>query len=269
MQPFYLPSGDGQRFCLYHCANDREVRGAVLYVHPFAEELNKSRRMAARQARQLAESGYAVLQIDLLGCGDSSGDFSDASWSAWKEDVLLGYRWLRQKTAAPLTLWGLRAGCLLAVEAAVGLPESPKFIFWQPALSGRQHWQQFIRLKIAGALASGQAKAVGEQLRQQLAAGQAIEIAGYGLAPGLARGLEATELNPPTDKAGHVIWLETSLREDATLAPVAQKCIECWQEAGFTVDARVVHGPAFWQTTEIEDAPELLAATLAALEGRP
>jgi hypothetical protein len=32
------------------------------------------------------------------------------------------------------------------------------------------------------------------------------------------------------------------------------------------VDAQTVHGPSFWQTTEIEDAPELIAATVAALE---
>jgi len=29
------------------------------------------------------------------------------------------------------------------------------------------------------------------------------------------------------------------------------------------VEARVVHGAAFWQTSEIEEAPELIDATLA------
>jgi len=53
--------------------------GSVLYGHPFAEEMNKSRRMAGLQARALARAGYDVLQIDLRGCGGSSGDFGDAS----------------------------------------------------------------------------------------------------------------------------------------------------------------------------------------------
>src|SRR5687768_8838655 len=69
----------GRRFCLLHMPS-RPARALVVYVHPFAEEMNKSRRMAALQARALAASGHAVLQIDLLGCGDSSGDFGDASW---------------------------------------------------------------------------------------------------------------------------------------------------------------------------------------------
>lgn len=268
MQPFFLPAPHGQRFCLFHPAAGAGPRGAVLYIHPFAEEMNKSRRMAALQSRALAATGYDVLQIDLLGCGDSSGDFSDASWQAWREDVLAGYRSLRERSTAPLILWGLRAGCLLAAETAAELPEAADFIFWQPVVSGKQHWQQFMRLKMAGEMASGQAKAVGEQLRQQLADGQAVEIAGYGISPALAQGLEQAELKPPAGRAGRVVWLETSLRDEPTLAPVAQKSIGQWQAAGYSVAARVAHGPAFWQTTEIEDAPQLIAATLAGLEVR-
>jgi len=214
----------------------------------------------------MAEAGFDVLQIDLLGCGDSAGDFADATWQAWLDDVLRAYHWLRTQSSAPLTLWGLRASCLLAAEAVVRLPESANFIFWQPVVSGKQHWQQFMRLKMAGELASGQAKGITEQLRQQLAAGQTVEIAGYSVSPGLVDGLEKAELQPPAVRPGRVIWLELSMREDASLAPVSQKCIEQWQVAGCTVDAQVVRGPGFWQTSEIEDAPDLVAATLAALE---
>lgn len=214
----------------------------------------------------MAEAGFDVLQIDLLGCGDSAGDFADATWQAWLDDVLRAYHWLRTQSSAPLTLWGLRAGCLLAAEAVVRLPESANFIFWQPVVSGKQHWQQFMRLKMAGELASGQAKGITEQLRQQLAAGQTVEIAGYSVSPGLVDGLEKAELQPPAVRPGRVIWLELSMREDASLAPVSQKRIEQWQVAGYAVDAQVVRGPGFWQTSEIEDAPDLVAATLAALE---
>lgn len=240
----------------------------MIYLHPFAEEMNKARRMAALQSRALAAAGYAVLQIDLLGCGDSSGDFADASWQAWREDVFLAHRWLRTQTQAPLTLWGLRAGCLLAANAAVDLPETANFIFWQPVISGKQHWQQFMRLKIAGELASGQAKGIGEQLKQRLASGNPVEIAGYTVAPALVSGMECAELLPPANKTGHLAWFELSQREDASLASISQKRVEQWQAAGFSVDAGIVRGPAFWQTTEIEDAPELIAATLAGLQMR-
>ena len=54
--------------------NDVLKDGKDPQVKAWAEEMNKARRMAALQARLLAENGYAVLQIDLHGCGDSSGD---------------------------------------------------------------------------------------------------------------------------------------------------------------------------------------------------
>jgi exosortase A-associated hydrolase 2 len=140
----------GQRFCLFHPAQGDVVRGRVVYVHPFAEEMNKSRRMAARGARALAAAGFSVLQIDLHGCGDSSGDFGDASWQGWIDDVLRASRWLGGRdadhAAAPLWLWGLRAGCLLAAAAAARLDEACNFCFWQPVTAGRQQLQQFLRL---------------------------------------------------------------------------------------------------------------------------
>jgi hypothetical protein len=84
----------------------------------------------------------------------------------------------------------------------------------------------------------------------------------------LAAALERAELAPPSNCGGRVVWLETSLREELQFTPVAQKRIEQWQAASFMVDAHVVRGPAFWQTTEIEDVPELIVATLAALAAR-
>lgn len=224
--------------------------------------------MAAMQSRALASAGYDVLQIDLLGCGDSTGDFSDASWQRWGEDVLAGYRWLRGRSSAPLILWGLRAGCLLAVAALADIPESADLIFWQPVISGKQHWQQFVRLKMVGEMASGKGKVIGEQLAQKLAAGLVVEIAGYGVSPELVSGLEQANLTVPSACHGRLIWLETSLRDDPALSPAAQKCIEQWQAGGYAVTSGITRGPAFWQTTEIEDVPQLIEATLAALEVR-
>ena len=102
-EAFFLPADIGQRFCLFHPANRAPgsfALGQVVYVHPFTEEMNKSRRMAAMQARALAQAGFEVLQIDLLGCGDSSGGFGDATWAAWVADVTSACLWLRARPDA-------------------------------------------------------------------------------------------------------------------------------------------------------------------------
>ena len=266
MQPFFLSAAFGQRFRVFHPAQGSSRHGRILYLHPFAEEMNKTRRMAACQAREMARQGYDVLQIDLLGCGDSSGDFGDATWDQWLDDARQASQWLRARSDAPFTLWGLRAGCLIAAEVAANLTDVAGFLFWQPVASGKQHWQQFIRLKVAGELASGQSKGVAEHIRQQLEAGHPIDVAGYTVAPALARRLQEAELKSPPGNGCRVGWLEVSSREDATLAPASTRIIEQWRQAGCHVDARVANGPAFWQTTEIETAPRLIEATMALLE---
>ncbi|HZF80788.1 MAG TPA: hydrolase 2, exosortase A system-associated, partial [Rubrivivax sp.] len=113
--------------------------------------MNKSRRMAALQARALAAAGFDVLQMDLLGCGDSSGDFGDASWAAWVDDVVVAGQWLHRQCGSPPALWALRAGCLLATAAAAQIGTG-RFIFWQPPVAGKPLVQQFLRLRMAAQL---------------------------------------------------------------------------------------------------------------------
>src|SRR3546814_1526626 len=57
-------------------------------------EMNRSRRMAALQARALAALGIDVLLLDLFGTGDSAGDFRDARWEIWREDAMAAVAWL-------------------------------------------------------------------------------------------------------------------------------------------------------------------------------
>ena len=264
-EAFFLPrepAGPGQLYCLLHRpAKGQTVRGAIVYVHPWCEEMNKSRRMAALQARALAAQGWAVLQVDLLGCGDSSGDFGDASWTGWIADVVAAAHWLRARFDAPHWLWGLRAGCLLACEAARQLQGPTNLLFWQPVASGKLLLQQFLMLRLAGLMNDGKAQGVIQGLRNDLAAGQAIEIAGYVLAPALADGLAVASLRPPP-QAGRAIWLEVLPQPGGTPSPALLQAQKSWAEAGTAVQLAVVGGPQFWQTTEVEDAPELVGATL-------
>lgn len=264
-QPFFLERPLGQRFCIQHAPQGRP-RGRVLFIHALAEEMNKSRRMAALQSRALAAAGFAVLQIDLLGCGDSSGDFGDASWSAWLDDLLAASTWLRAHgpAATPLWLWGHRHGCLLASELLARLDEPAGLLFWQPPAAGKNLLQQFLRLKLAGQMAEGAggSGAMGE-LKQALAAGETVDIAGYRLAPALAAGLEAAQLTPPATPTP-ALWFEVSPQAEAAL-PVTAAAAERWRAAGCAPALSLVQGPAFWQTTEIEEAPALIEATTTAL----
>lgn len=264
---FFLPLPGGGRFCLFHPPVDHALgRGAVVYVHPFAEEMNKSRRMAALQARALRAAGFAVLQIDLYGCGDSAGHFRDAAWQIWLDDVIAATDWLRRRTGVAPALWGLRAGCLLVVDVARHLSPVPNLLLWQPVVSGRQHLQQFLRLRIANqAVGSASEHRVGtKELRAQLASGETLEIAGYGLSPALAQGLDKAELAPP-DSTTRVAWLEVSAAEPAEPSPAGRLGMQAWRSVGHDVAEYAVVGPPFWHTQEIAECTALLDTTRAAV----
>jgi exosortase A-associated hydrolase 2 len=267
---FFLDHGGARRFCLYHPPAG-SCRGAVLYVHPFAEEMNRARRMAALQARALAAAGYGVLQIDLLGCGDSEGDFGDARWELWQQDLAAGADWLRGRHDGPFVLWGLRLGALLALDyARQARHPVDAMLLWQPVLKGAQHLTQFLRLRLAGALlAEGDNSAHGgtQGLRAALEAGQALEIAGYELAPQLAAALETLALETLAP-ACPVDWIETVSSAGQDAAPGAARAAAAWQAAGVDVRLHTVQCAPFWATSEITENPAWLAASSAALRER-
>jgi len=273
IQGFFLSAPDGGRYCVLHRPASASGHGVVV-IPPFAEEANKSRSNLAAVARALAGRGAHVLFIDLFGTGDSAGDFGEADWSAWVEDVVRAVGHLRSLGCTRVSLLGLRTGCLLAAAALKAGLEVADLILVAPQTNGKQVLTQFLRLGAASELgADAAAKIDTRGLRVELAAGRAIEIAGYSLSPALAEGLEAASFELPDGFKGAVAWLEVASAADATLSPAAQIAIEKLRSRGLSVTAECVQGPAFWQTQEIEFVAGLRGACEAAwsvfAEGQP
>ncbi len=261
-QPLFLPAQDGQRFCLYHPPQG-VCRGAVLYLHPFGEEMNKSRRMAAMTARALAAQGYGVFQLDLHGCGDSSGEAGDARWSIWRDDVARAAAWLHTTLGQPLTLWGLRTGALLALDCASSCAAA-RLVLWQPVPSGATFLTQFLRLKTASEMLAegGDKGGTGTKaLREQLRGGEVLEIAGYDLTPEMADAFDALDLAKLTVTDCPVHWLELVPEAGRALPPAAARVAASWQQAGVDLHAITVPGLPFWATQEITECAALVDAT--------
>jgi exosortase A-associated hydrolase 2 len=265
-KPFFLKSGDGQRFCLLYSPVGDACKGAFLYVHPFGEEMNKSRRMAALQAREFAANGYAVLQIDLLGCGDSSGEFGDASWNAWKDDLALAQQWLTQEFAAPVCLWGLRLGGLLALDYAQSA-QVEHMLLWHPVLSGSTFLTQLLRLRVANAMLSDDKEKNGggtQALRDALQSGETLEIAGYDITPHMAKAMDALDASKLTPTCP-INWIEVVSAEGRAMTPASARVANSWQQHGVEMKTHTVACLQFWATQEISECPELLTQTTAIL----
>ncbi len=265
--PFFLNTDFGERFCLYHNPSlDKRCRGAFIYVHPFADEMNKSRRMAALQARAFAQMGFAVLQIDLFGCGDSSGEFADARWHIWKHDLAIARNWLENKVTAPVSLWGLRLGALLALDFAKSLENAvDKIVLWQPVISGESFLTQFLRLRLANEILSGSEgiqKASGTNaMRASLANGETLEVAGYELAPNLAAAIDSLKAADLVVTKSPVHWFEIVAEPGRPMTLAGAKVVSAWKQNEVDLHLHLVPCLPFWATQEISECAELVSAT--------
>lgn len=259
-EAFHLPADDGFRFCVvWRPPAGVPVRGAVVHVPAFAEEMNKSRRMVALQAAAWAAQGWTVLVPDLRGCGDSSGDSGDAGWDDWLEDVRRAAEWARAQGGGPLWLWGLRHGALLAAAAAERHGIACGLCLWQPVANGRQHLQQFLRLQsmahVVGKTKAAEASGPDALLR----AGTTVEIAGYRLSPALAEGMRAAALALPP-AVERVLWLQLGPGEEAAVPPAAERFAAACGAAAIPCTLERVATPSFWQAQEIEVSAALVEA---------
>lgn len=202
IEAFFIPRDQHSLFCLlFSPPPGTPSAGAVVHVPAFAEEMNKSRRAVANTARGLAERGWNVLVFDLHGTGDSSGEFGDATWAGWLDDLCAVAGWLRTRTGTVPALWGLRTGCLLINDSLEHLQPS-QLIYWQPVLSGEVALTQFLRLRTVGTPGGEERpKETTKTLLAALQSGTTLEIAGYMLPPALALPLRQTKLGS-TSHAG-------------------------------------------------------------------
>ena len=229
--------------------------------------------MVALAARAFAGQGWTVLQVDCFGCGDSAGDFSDACWQDWIQDLEFGWRWLledakrRSSLSLPMVLWTLRGGSLLAADWLNQGTERPPLLMWQPVASGKLQLTQFLRLKAANEmLADTDARQAMASIRAKLQQGQSVEIAGYGLSAALAAGMDAASLRLPAKYPAAVAMLELGSADRAEPSAAVANLVAKWTDAGIKATAAVVAGPVFWQTQEIETAPLLIERSIAELE---
>jgi len=268
-ESFFLKTESGDRFCLYHAPHpNKECRGVFIYVHPFGDEMNKSRRMVALQARAFATMGFGVLQMDLFGCGDSNGEFGKARWDIWKQDLEIAWSWLENRTTASISLWGLRLGALLALDFARSSTNIiDKIILWQPVISGELFLTQFLRLRLANEmLAGGSEKTTGTQaIRSSLAIGERLEVAGYELAPDLAVAIDSLRAIKLLVPKVPVHWFEIVSKSGRTMPPAGAKVVRAWEKEGSNPQVHLVPCVPFWATQEITECPELISATTKVL----
>lgn len=243
--------------------------GCVLVAPPFAEEMNKCRRMVSEVAMGLAARGVATLVPDLYGTGDSGGDFADGDWATWRADLAASALWSAGLGYPVTSLLAVRLGCALATTGfeAGELSGVTRSVFWQPVFDGSRYLGQFLRLRIAASLMEDRKETMAD-LKGRLADGETLEVAGYRLSRQLATDLE--RLTPPKHlpaTLGTVAWLEVVREPGAPLPPPSLALIDSSLNRAGLVEATAIPGEPFWSSTEIVVNKVMISRTLSFLDG--
>ena len=269
-QPIFLTLNGRKLFAL-QVAPTGPCTGAVLYLPAFAEEMNRFRSHVSAHARALAALGFQSLLLDPFGTGESEGEIVDGNWQHWLDDAAAAGQWLIAQTGQPLTVWGARTGALLAAEvAAGGAVDVAGLLFWQPVLDGKQFMNQYLRLRIASQMVKDAERETSELIRARLAAGEALEVAGYPLTGMLADSLAARRLDGfPSIARQRIAWLDLVARPGQDFAPASRNLIDQLRAAGAQLHCETVACPLVWQLHERVDAPELLQASARLMKPLP
>lgn len=265
MQALFINGSTGKLFAIYWPPNCETALGkAIIHIPAFAEEINRSRSMVALQARAFAEQGYAVLVLDLFGTGDSAGDFGEATWDIWLQNINAGIDWLKGQHVSSIYLWGLRIGALLAMDFVNrGLHPIERLIAWQPVLKGDTFITQFLRLRVAAAMMDNDApQEKTSDLKRHILAGQFIEVAGYWLNPNLIKpliALCADRFNWLAVKDVAIFEVVSSEDSPATLGNT--ELLTIFQKENINASLTKVIGEAFWANHGSNGAPDLIKTT--------
>ena len=271
MKPIFIKSISGNIFGLYHLpANQATLKRNILFIPPFAEELNRSRHMINRQARAFTEAGYGVLILDLFGTGDSEGTFGEASPHIWQQDILAAVSWLAKRADTPPILWAMRTGALIAADLVRQYPDiTDQMILWSPVSNGKRFLNQYLRIKLAAEVTNKQdnPKVTLKDLWASSESGQMLEIAGYSLSPELIKELSVLSLNTiKLPQTVSVKWIETSINTPAEPSPSSLKVIDAWKKDKVEVYIAPVNDITFWILQEPEWADIYINQTMALLK---
>lgn len=186
---FYRAGGDARLLTANGPWKTIAKRGkrAVVLLPPFAEEMNRCRRLLSLTQDALAAKAVPSVSIDYFGTGDSAGEFGEARLDHWRQDVADVCALAQAAGAQSITLIGFRFGALLAADVAADIPDIDQVFAIAPQESLQRVMRQFVRI---AATTQDFTQQDSGGLRKpgasgQLANGQAVEIGGYALSPQL------------------------------------------------------------------------------------
>ena len=239
-------------------------KGGYVFCYPFGEERKSAHRAFVHAARVFAEAGFGCLRFDYRGCGDSGGEFHEATVDGWLEDIQAAAAAMRSQLGRVETgLLGLRFGATLAACAAERIPDVAHLVLWEPIVDGRPYFAADLRKKlIKEMLTRGKTSGRRDELLQDLERGKGeIDLDGYKVTGALYAGIAALNLLHRIAQFRGRCFLCQVSHTDKVGAHVSA-LMECYTKCGAKPAISSVVEEPFWNKVDFAGCPKLIAATM-------
>lgn len=93
-----------------------DVQDFIIISHCFT--CSKLYKLYNNISKHLVEKGYGVVRYDVMGLGESEGDFNNTSFTTNVEDLMAVYDYISENYKNPSYLFGHSLGSLVSLKAA-------------------------------------------------------------------------------------------------------------------------------------------------------
>jgi len=242
-----------------------EARVGLVFCHAFAEERKSSALTMARLARAVADAGLPVMRFDYWGCGDSDGEFIDATVGGRLADIERAAAELRERSNVDrVCLLGLRLGATLAAAAAAQLDDCAGLVLVEPIADAEAYLGGEMRRKLLRQMITeGRSSGSREEMLAELERDDAVlDMDGFAVRGSTWRELRALGIRGgEVSFAGPVLVCQVHFRE--ALRPDIERVAAAFEQAGADVTISSVVLPPFWNRIDVTLAPELESAVTA------
>ncbi|MDW3095259.1 MAG: hypothetical protein R8G33_06290 [Gammaproteobacteria bacterium] len=233
---------------------------------PFAEEMNRSKRMYVLCARLLADAGIHSICFDFAGTGDSSGEWGEFNYDAWKNNLLDIYK-LSEKFASKISLVCLRDSALISLNLIEQSDiQINKCVLWDPVDNGEALVRQLIRMKIAAAMAGDLKKITTKEVLEEIEGSGFLEVGGYHISSELLNTIKSKNINDYIQAVLSLTdlhWMTTgkSINGTKTQLPICLSKSKLDEHLLAKLSLHAVNDVKFWMQQEVTISPILLRET--------
>ncbi len=256
MRPIAFRNAEGDKLQGLFCSGRGEA-ACVILCFPFADERKQSVRAYMQVARVLGQRGLASMLFDYSGCGNSEGEFQNATFDVWARDTLCAYDYAKSLRYSKIMALGVRLGANIVLEAQATRPVFEYILMWNLIADTWRYLQaEKRRTRLLSMLS---AKRRGPSCAQD-PDGEIVDLSGYHCGLGL---LKSFKSHYPEDLLRRI---DNGVVESAVV--VSRDSAEAGMYADGTAPRLRVQSQSFWYMPDASGLDGFAEATAELCERR-